>query len=64
SDPLFRVKPAHFQPFDSILLALEKFEPSRFQDNPSNLPALERLCEPIFETVGLKGSPANMTQPY
>jgi hypothetical protein len=52
---LFRVKPACFAPVDSIWLALLEFRRLRFQSNPSNLPALERLCEPIFETVGFKG---------
>src|SRR3954452_15925873 len=44
SDPLFLVKPVRFQPIDSTLLILIKFRPPRFQGNPSNLPASERLC--------------------
>ena len=59
SDSLFPVKPARFQPVDSILLVCVEFGPPRFQGNPSNLPALERLCEPSFESVGLKGSSEN-----
>ena len=51
SDPLFRVKPAHFQPVDLILLVLEKFELPCFQGNPSNL-----LHHPVHVESGRLGT--------
>ncbi|MEU8042078.1 hypothetical protein, partial [Streptosporangium sp. NPDC049078] len=55
SGPLFRVKPARFNPVDSIWQILMEFRRLRFQSNPSNLPASEQLCEPSSEAVGFKG---------
>ncbi|WP_345003762.1 hypothetical protein, partial [Streptosporangium album] len=63
SGPRFRVKPVRFEPLDLISLALPEFRPPRFRGNPSNLPASERLCEPIFETVYLKGLSTDTEQP-
>jgi hypothetical protein len=51
SDPLFRVKPARFQPVDSISLVLKKFGPPRFQGNPSNL-----LHHPVHVESGRLGT--------
>ncbi|MFJ2033938.1 hypothetical protein, partial [Streptosporangium sp. NPDC087985] len=59
---LFRVKPVRFELLDSIKLSLPEFRPPRFRGNPSNLPASERLFEPIFGTVGFKGLSADTEQ--